>query len=103
MVTLNVSNYALWKSMMEGLLYAKNFNEPVFASEKPNNNIVDEWTLLHRHVCGYICQWVGDNVLNHIIEEKHAKPLWVKLEQLYAKKTGNNEMYMIKNMLSLKL
>jgi cell division cycle protein 20 (cofactor of APC complex) len=75
----------------------------VFATEKPDNKTDDQWTLLHRQVCGYIRQWVDDNVLNHISGEKHAKSLWDKLEQLYAKKTGNNKMYLIKKMLSLKL
>jgi cell division cycle protein 20 (cofactor of APC complex) len=103
MVTLNGSNYALWKGKMEDLLYVKNFHEPVFATEKPDNKTDDQWTLLHRQVCGYIRQWVDDNVLNHISGEKHAKSLWDKLEQLYAKKTGNNKMYLIKKMLSLKL
>ncbi|KAK2382824.1 zinc knuckle (CCHC-type) family protein [Trifolium repens] len=103
MVTLNGSNYALWKSKMEDLLYVKNFHEPVFATEKPDNKTDDQWTLLHRQVCGYIRQWVDDNVLNHTSGEKHAKSLWDKLEQLYAKKTGNNKMYLIKKMLSLKL
>jgi len=63
----------------------------------------DEWSLLHRQVCGYICQWVDDNVLNHISGENNAKSLWDKLEQLYAKKTGNNKMFLIKKMLGLKL
>jgi hypothetical protein len=75
----------------------------VFATEKPDNKTEDQWTLLHRKLCGYICQWVDDNVLNHISGEKHAKYLWDKLELLYATKTGNNKMYLIKKMLSLKL
>ena len=32
---------------------------------------------------------VDDNVLNHVSEEKHARSLWNKLEQLYAQKTSN--------------
>jgi hypothetical protein len=56
MVTLNGSNYALWKGKMEDLFYVKNFHEPVFATEKPDNKTDDQWTLLHRQVCGYIRQ-----------------------------------------------
>ncbi|KAL6314361.1 hypothetical protein AAG906_021191 [Vitis piasezkii] len=52
-------------------------------------------------VCGYI-RWVDDNVLNHVSEEKHARSLWNKLEQLYARKTGNNKLFLIKKMMSLK-
>lgn len=57
---------------------------------------------MHRQVCGYIRQWVDDNVLNHISGETHARTLWNKLEQLYARKTGNNKLFLIKQMMRLK-
>ncbi|RVW62457.1 Retrovirus-related Pol polyprotein from transposon TNT 1-94 [Vitis vinifera] len=63
--------------------------------------MIFEWNLLHRQVCGYIRQWVDDNVLNHVSEEKHARSLWNKLEQLYVRKTGNNKLFLIKKMMSL--
>ena len=47
-------------------------------------------------------QQVDDNVLNHVSEEKNAQSLQNKLEQLYARKTGNNKLFMIKKMISLK-
>ena len=53
-------------------------------------------------VCGYIRQWIDDNVLNHVSEEKHARSLWTNLEQLYAQKTSNNKLFLIKKMISLK-
>ena len=53
-------------------------------------------------MCGYIRQWVDDNVLNHIVGETHARALWTKLEELYARKTGNNKMFLIKQLLALK-
>jgi len=46
--------------------------------------------------------WVNDNVLNHIIGETDARALWIKLEQLYARKTGNNKMFLIKQLLAWK-
>jgi len=54
------------------------------------------------HVCGYIRMWIDDNVLNHIIGETDARALWITLEQLYARKTGNNKMFLIKQLLALK-
>ena len=54
MITLNGSNYHVWKGNMEDLLYVKNYYLPVFASEKPENKTDAEWNLLHRQVCGYI-------------------------------------------------
>ena len=45
---------------------------------------------------------VDDNVLNHVSEEKHARSLWNKLEHIYAQKIGNNKLFLIKKMISLK-
>lgn len=94
MINLNGTNYHLWKSKMEDLLYVKGFHQPVFSSEKPESKTEEEWTLFHRQVCGYIRQWMDDNVLNHVIAEVHARTLWVKLEQLYAQKIGNSKLYL---------
>ncbi|XP_059654461.1 uncharacterized protein LOC132301202 [Cornus florida] len=87
---------------MEDLLYVKDYYLPVFSAEKPENKSDVEWTLLHRQVCGYIRQWVDDNVLNHISGETHACSLWSKLEQLYARQTGNNKLFLIKQMMALR-
>ena len=103
MITLNGSNYHVWKGKMEDLLYVKDYYLPVFAFEKPENKTDAKWNLLLRQVYGYIRQWVDDDdVLNHVSEEKHARSLWNKLEQLYARKTGNNKLFLIKKMISLK-
>lgn len=102
MITLNGSNYHIWKGKMEDLLYVKQFHLPVFTTEKPNEKTDEEWAFLHRQVCGYIRQWVNDNVLNHICHEKHARSLWNKLEQLYARKTRNNKMFLIKQLMTLR-
>lgn len=102
MVNLNGSNYQIWRGKMEDLLYVKGFHLPVFSTEKPEGKSDEEWTLLHRQVCGYIRQWVDDNVLNHVSSETHARTLWSKLEELYARKTGNNKLFLIKQMMSLR-
>jgi len=46
--------------------------------------------------------WIDDNVLNRIIGETDAQTLWIKLEQLYARKTENNKMFLIRQLLALK-
>ncbi|GJU16480.1 putative RNA-directed DNA polymerase [Tanacetum coccineum] len=102
MVSLNSFNYHVWKGKMRDLFYVKDYYLPVFTTEKPENKTYAEWTILHRQVCGYIRQWVDDNVLNHICEETHARTLWNKLEQLYARKTRNNKLFLIKQMMRLK-
>ena len=83
MISLNGSNYAIWKGKIEDLLYVKKFHEPMFATKKKLENVTDdEWNLLHRQVCCYIRQWVDDNVWNYIARETHARTLWNRLEQI---------------------
>jgi len=53
-------------------------------------------------VYGYICQWVNDNVLNHIANDTHAKTLWDKLETLYASKSRNNKLFLLKQAMNLR-
>ena len=45
---------------------------------------------------------VDDNIYNHVSEETHARSLWNKLEQLYARKTGNNKLFLIQKLIGLK-
>ncbi|PWG75048.1 hypothetical protein DF186_14730 [Enterococcus hirae] len=41
-------------------------------------------------------------MLNHIIGEIYVRIFWIKFEQLYVRKTGNNKMFLIKQLLVLK-
>ena len=84
MVVLNGTNYQKWKGKMKDLLFVKNLHLPVFASDKPQKKSVEEWSFENQQVCGFIRQWVGDNVLNHVVNETNAKTLWNKLETVYA-------------------
>ena len=102
MISLNGTNYHVWKGKMEDLLYVKRWHLPVFGESKPENMNDSDWTLEHKIVCGFIRQFVDDNVLNHISKETDAGSLWNKLESLYARKTGNNKMFLIKQLMSLK-
>ena len=58
---------------------------------------------MHRQVCGYIRQWVDDNVLNHITGKRHARTLWSTLKKLYAMKTRNNKMFFDKVVVGFKI
>lgn len=102
MISLSGANYHLWKGKMEDLLFVKELHVPVFEENKPAEKTEDQWTLLHRQVCGLIRQWVDDNVLHHIENDTNARSLWLKLEQLFARKTGNNKMFMMKKLLELR-
>ena len=102
MISLNGTNYQAWKGKMEDLLYVKEYWKPVFSTEMPEGIEEGQWKVLHRQACGFIRQWVDDNVLNHIIDETHARTLWQKLEELFARKEGTNKMFLIKQLMCLR-
>jgi hypothetical protein len=58
------------------LLYVKEYWKLVFSTEMPDDMKQDQWEVLHLQAYGFIQQWVDDNVLNHIIDETHARTLW---------------------------
>lgn len=87
---------------MEDLLYVKEYWKTVFSTEMPEGIEEGQWKVLHRQACGFIRQWVDDNVLNHIIGETHAHTLWQKLEELFARKEGTNKMFLIKQLMCLR-
>lgn len=62
MMTLNGSNYYVWRGRMKDQLYLKDYYLPVFASEKPKSITDAEWNLAHKQVCDSIRQWVDDDV-----------------------------------------
>ena len=75
MICLNGRNYNIWKSKMKDLLFVKKMHLPVFSAHKPENVTDENWEFEHQQVCGYIRQWVEDNVRNHIVNETHARTL----------------------------
>ncbi|CAA0825255.1 mitogen-activated protein kinase kinase kinase 19 [Striga hermonthica] len=50
MVTLNGSNYHVWKGKMEDLLYVKDSYLPVFTDEKPSDKTDKEWELCQQSI-----------------------------------------------------
>ncbi|MCF8701943.1 hypothetical protein L3054_11210 [Corynebacterium sp. MC-10] len=75
MINLDGTNFHIWKGKMEDLLVVKNMDLPIFATEKPETKSEEEWRRDHRQVCGFIRQFVGDNVYGLIANESHARTL----------------------------
>ncbi|KAH0765044.1 hypothetical protein KY285_000915 [Solanum tuberosum] len=75
---------------------------PVFDSNKPESMNDEDWKFEHLQVCGYIKQWVEDNVRNHIVNETHARSLWDKLKTLYVSKTSNNKLFHLKQLMNIR-
>ncbi|RDY03182.1 hypothetical protein CR513_13256, partial [Mucuna pruriens] len=82
MVSLNSTNYHLWKGKMKDLLFVKKMHLPVFAAQKPEYISDEEWNFEHQDI--------------------HARTLWEKIESLYASKCGNNKLFLLNSIVSLK-
>uniref|UniRef100_A0A2N9IW04 Integrase catalytic domain-containing protein n=1 Tax=Fagus sylvatica TaxID=28930 RepID=A0A2N9IW04_FAGSY len=79
MIKLSASNYSIWKSMMEDVLYCKDLHDPIKGdSAKPSSMPDKEW-------------------------ETKADTLWKKLESLYERKTAQNKAFASRKVAHLKL
>ncbi|RDX97850.1 hypothetical protein CR513_19326, partial [Mucuna pruriens] len=84
MVSLNDTNYHLQKGKMKDLLFLKKMHLPVFATQKLE----------------FICLMKNETLsINSAI---HAKTLWEEIESLYASKCGNNKLFLLNFIVSLK-
>ena len=62
----------------------------------------EEWDFKHQQVCGFIRQYVEDNVYNYIANDRHVIALWEKIESLYASKSDNNKLYLLSCLMNLR-
>jgi len=102
MVALNGSNYHLWKGKMKDLLFVKKLHLLVFATQKPDSMSNEEWDFEVQKVCGFLRQYVEDNVYYHIANETHGRTLREKIESLYASKSDNNKLYLLNCLMNLR-
>jgi hypothetical protein len=88
MVKLIASNYPIWKTRMEDILYCKDLFDPIkLEGVKPISTTNDDWNKMNRKAVGYIRQWVDQSVFHYVAKEVDAYSLWQKLESLYERKT----------------
>ena len=100
MVCLNGINYNIWKSKMKDLLFVKKMHLPVFSAHKPEIVTDENLEFENQQVCEYIRQRIEDNVHNYIVNATHARILCEKLETLYASKTVNNKLFLLKKLMT---
>lgn len=99
---LNGRNCHIWKDKMKDLLFVKKMHLYVLASNKPKSTNKEDWEFKKLHVCGYIIHWVEEDVRNHIVNETHVRSLWKKLKILYALKTRNNKLSLLKQYMNIR-
>ena len=96
MVCLTGSNYVIWKGKMQDLLCTKDLSRPLKGDQSRPAAMGDEdWNILNEKTVATIRQWVDDNVYHHVSEETNAQALWLKLQELYERKTVGNKAFLI--------
>ncbi|GFS43592.1 hypothetical protein Acr_00g0085960 [Actinidia rufa] len=104
MIMLSATNYALWKSRMEDILFCKDLHDPLEnKGEKPIEKKDEEWTKMNRKIIGLIRQCIGHEVFHHVAQETSAYGLWTKLEKMYQAKTSRNKALLMRRLVNLKL
>ncbi|KAL4279432.1 hypothetical protein GQ457_03G020660 [Hibiscus cannabinus] len=67
---------------MKDLLFVKALHLPVFATQKLDSKSDEELEFEKQQVCGFIQQFVEENVYNRIDQEIQDRTLWEKIESL---------------------
>ena len=83
MIKLIASNYSIWKTRIEDILYCKELFELIECrGYKLVTTTEDEQKKLNRKTIGYIRRWVDQSVFHHEAKKVDAYNLWQKLESL---------------------
>ena len=76
MIKLTSSNYSVWNTRMEDILYCKELFEPIECrGYKPITTTEDEWRKVNRKTIRQIRQWVDQSVFHHVAKEVDAYSL----------------------------
>ncbi|PKI48889.1 hypothetical protein CRG98_030737 [Punica granatum] len=103
MFKFNATNYSIWKSRMEDLLFCRDLYDPIEGdSAKPKDKDDKAWERINRKTIGLIRQWIDNSIYHHVAQETNAKALRDKLTNLYARKTPQNKAFLVKKLVHLR-
>ncbi|CAJ2642239.1 unnamed protein product [Trifolium pratense] len=104
MIKLNSSNYTLWKTLMEDLLYTKDLYDPIEGESARSKDTSDtDWKKMNRKAVAIIKQWLDLSVYPHVEAETNAHTMWNKLKELYERKNVQNKACLIRKLALLLL
>ncbi|CAO2822682.1 unnamed protein product [Amaranthus hypochondriacus] len=101
MIYLDSTNYAVWKTKMEDILYVKDLYEPILNESMPTGQDESRWKILNRKAVGTIRQFVDVSVLQHISNDTNAYELWMKLEAMYERKNALSKASLMRKLVKL--
>ena len=76
MIKLDSSNFSLWKSVMEDILYCKDLYESIVKDKIPNGVTDECWRVLNRKKVGMIRLYINHNIFHHVAHDINAYEMW---------------------------
>ena len=104
MIKLTITNYSLWKSMMEDLLNCKDLYDPIEGDSAKSSDMLDiDWKKLKKKTLGVIRQWVNISLYNYVAKEIDPHTLWKNWENMYETKNTQAKIFLMQKLMNLKL
>ena len=98
------NNFEIWNVKMHDLLVQQDVVKALLGKAKQPATITDEdWDEIDVRALSAICLCLVDDVLFNIVAEKTIVGLWMKLETLYMTKSLTNEIFLKKQLYSLRM
>nr|KYP32380.1 hypothetical protein KK1_046963 [Cajanus cajan] len=103
MIKLDSTNYSIWKSRMENLLFCRDLYDPIEASgTKPADKSEEDWKKANKKTIGMIRKWIDQRIYHHVSSETNAFNLWKKLSEIFEFKNAQNKAFLIRKLVNLK-
>jgi hypothetical protein len=72
MIKLDSSNYSLWKSIVEDILYCKDLYQLIVEEKLPTGVTKEKCRVLNRKAVGMIQLYINHNILHHVANDTNA-------------------------------
>ena len=103
MISLNGSNWQLWKPKMIDYLIRKQLQKPIkLRGLKPKKVSDKVWHELEEIEASTIKPWMNDSIYHLVANEPSSWVVWRMLADLYEMDTTRNKMYVIRQFVNLK-
>ncbi|XXG80321.1 hypothetical protein AAC387_Pa09g1227 [Persea americana] len=96
------NNFSLWQRRMKDVLVHRGLKKDKYR-KKPKKMFIEDWEGLEEKAINVICLTICDDVLFNVMNIGSAMKLWAKLESIYMSKLLTNNLFLKKQLYSLKM
>lgn len=99
---LNNENYFVWKYKIELLLIKEGLWDKI-TTDKPAQNIPEDWETKDNQARAIIGLSIEDSQLHHVRKAKNAKEAWTSLKSYHERSTLSNKVHLMRKICNLKV